>query len=317
MKTNQLKENLENYLIDLDDLAKSKNTINNYKATIKRFINYLESNKVNDLNQRNINTIMKMYRRYLNDNKLKASTRNRYLNDTILFLAKQGLNIEIEIPKNNNNNKKIKYLTSEEIQEVINTIPLSNTIEKTKLRDKAIILTLFKTGLRVSELSNLKKQCLNLDSKEELIAIEVRAGKGEKDRTTYIDQDTLKLINEMIQQRTKEFKQNENDNDYLFTSITGTQLKERAIQKIIKNLAISTDKRLKEDNNKTIEKDYYKNKLTPHTLRHSLAIYLINEKNIPLNIVQKILGHSNIATTNIYTEIDNKETKKAMLKVWK
>ena len=96
------------------------------------------------------------------------------------------------------------------------------------------------------------------------------------------------------------------DNNYLFISRTWKKLQERDIQNIIKKYAIATDERLAKENKKT----NYKEILTPHTLRHSFTIYLLNTAQRPINEVQKLLGHSNLATTSIYADVGNKEIKK-------
>ncbi len=135
-------------------------------------------------------------------------------------------------------------------------------------------------------------------------AVEVIDGKGGKDRTACVDQDTIKLLNLMIYKRTRKNKKDKND--YLFTTRTGTQLKIRDIENIVKKYAIKTDKKLEEEG----KKPKFEEKLTPHTLRHSFAIHLLNEANRPINEVQALLGHENIATTNIYLQVGNKKIKK-------
>lgn len=295
MNIKNLKQELIYYLEELEDLERSKTTIKNYKTNINTFINYLISNNIEDLNQDNINQLLKMYRSYLKTEKNnKTSTRIRYLQEIIIFLEKLEFKIDIKLPKNNHKNKKPKYLTLEEIETVMESIP------NRKYRDKAVFQTLYRTGLRVSELSNLKKQDIDLNSKDKAISINVTAGKGNKDRTVYIDQDTLKLINTMIYKRQRKGKKDKTD--YLFTTLNGKEkLSERNIQHIIKKYAKITDKRLGTN---------FKEQLTPHKLRHSFTIYLLNEAERPINEVQKLLGHSNLATTSIYAEVGNKEIKK-------
>jgi len=207
------------------------------------------------------------------------------------------MDISIDLPKDNSRNKKIKYLKTNEIKEILKTIP------KGFIRDKTIIQTLFRTGLRVSELSNLKKQDLNLDSYNEVMAMNVEDGKGGKDRTIYLDRNTLELINKMIYKRTRKNKKDKTD--YLFTNKYGNKLSIRAIENLVKKWAMKTDERLKKEGKTSNLTD----RLTPHTLRHSFTIYLLNNAKRPINEVQQLLGHTNIATTQIYTQVDNEDMK--------
>lgn len=303
MKIEKIKEKLQYYLEELEDLERSPTTIKNYKTNINMYLKFLINNNIKELTPDNVNETLEKYRSYLkNERDNKTSTRVRYLQEIILFLESLDLKISIKLPKNNNQNKDPKYLTIEEIKEVEKTIP------KNMIRDKTIFQTLYRTGLRVSELANLTKQDIDLDSTETAIPINVENGKGNKQRTVFIDQDTLNLINQMINKRSKKKKNKikENNNEYLFVSRTWKQLQDRDIQNIIKKYATATDERLAKENKKT----NYKEILTPHTLRHSFTIYLINEAKRPINEVQKLLGHSNLATTSIYANIGNKEIKK-------
>lgn len=300
MEIKTLKQELKYYCDELEDLERSEKTIKSYYSSIKLFIDYLSVNNITQINNEKIDNIMKKYRSYLkNQRNNTASTRKKYLKEIIQFLETLELKISIELPKDNSKNKKIKYLTMEEIQEVMKSIP------KSMIRDKTVFQVLYRTGLRVSELSNLTKNDLNLNSKEKAIAINIIDGKGGKDRTVYIDQDTLKLLNKMIYKRTRKGKKDKNN--YLFTAKTGNQLQNRDIERIVKKYAIDTDERLLKEGIKT----NFKKRLTPHTLRHSFTIYLLNEAERPINEVQTLLGHSNIATTNIYSKVDDKRIKKS------
>jgi len=305
MKTDELTGKLNKYIERreiLNNLAKS--TIKNYNTSNKLFISYLISNNINDINNDNINNILENYMIYLKKEKTNSySSINKYLQHIILFLNTLELAINIQLPKDNSKNKKIKYLKPEEIQEVINSIPKDN------IRDRTIIQTLYRTGLRVSELANLTKQNIDLNATEKTIVIDVKDGKGGKDRTVYIDHDTLKLINNMIYKRTRKGK--EDKNDYLFIARTGNQLQTRDIERIVKKYAIATDKRLAKDGIKS----NHENKLTPHTLRHSYTIYLLNVAKRPINEVQELLGHTNITTTQIYSKVDNETIKKGYDKI--
>ncbi|MDR2622972.1 MAG: tyrosine-type recombinase/integrase [Methanobrevibacter sp.] len=295
-----LQSQLNDYCDELEVLRNlSKITIKNYKQTNDYFIRYLKENNIDIEHKPDV--VLKKFIIYLKKDKDNGySTINKYLQQVIQFLKYLNIKVDIQLPKDNSKNKKIKYLRPEEVNEVLKTIP--NEL----IRDKAIVQTLYRTGLRVSELCNLKKQDLNMNSVEKAIAVYVYEGKGGKDRTVYIDDKTLKLINIMIYKRT--IKNNSyNESEYLFTNKNGSRLSERSVQKIVKKYAIATDRRLAMEGRQT----NFEERLTPHTLRHSFTIFLLNYSNRPINEVQQLLGHSNISTTQIYSKVDDKRIKQS------
>ncbi|MDR0912989.1 MAG: tyrosine-type recombinase/integrase [Methanobrevibacter sp.] len=299
ISTIDLNLQLNQYCDELEVLRNlSQKTIKNYRLTNKVFIDFLNKNNLEIAE--NAEEILKKYIIYLKKNNNNSySSINKYLQQIIQFLSYLGFNVNIQLPKDNSKNKKIKYLKPLEIAEVLETIP------EHLIRDKAIIQTLYRSGLRVSELCNLKKSDLDLNSNDKAIAISVFDGKGGKDRTVYIDDDTLKLIKTMIYKRTR--KNKKDINDYLFTNNKRERISERSIQKLVKKYAIKTDERLKKEgkNFNLVER------LTPHSLRHSFTIYLLNYSNRPINEVQQLLGHSSIQTTQIYSKVDDATIKQA------
>lgn len=292
-----LQSQLNDYCDELEVLRNlSKITIKNYRQTNGNFIKYLKENSI-DIEHKPDFVLKKFIVHLKKDKDNSYSTINKYLQQIIQFLRFLNIKVDIQLPKDNSKNKKIKYLRPEEVNEVLKTIP--NEL----VRDKAIIQTLYRTGLRVSELCNLKKQNLDINSIDKAIAIYVHEGKGGKDRTVYIDDKTLKLINTMIYKRS--IKNIVNEEGYLFTNKMGNRLSERSVQKIVKKHAIATDRRLALEGKQTNLKE----RLTPHTLRHSFTIFLLNYGNKPINEVQQLLGHSNISTTQIYSKVDDKRIK--------
>ena len=113
----------------------------------------------------------------------------------------------------------------------------------------------------------------------------------------------------MIYKRTQ--KNKEDKNEYLFTSKTGEKISIRAVENLVKKWAEKTDEKLAKKGINSNLKD----RLTPHTLRHSFTIYLLNKAKRPLNEVQQLLGHSNISTTQIYTQIDNEDMERGYGKI--
>ena len=190
----------------------------------------------------------------------------------IKYFFKEILHQELDIP-NPKRNKTIPNILT--IQEVKRLIDITNN-----LKHKLIIKLLYGCGLRVSEIINLKKQDVNFE--EDLI--KVNLGKGKKDRF-------VKLPNSIKEDLENYSKINESK--YLFPSNRVGKLTKKTIAKIVSNSAKKTG----------IKKRVY-----PHLLRHSFATHLL-ESGTDLRIIQKLLGHSSIKTTQIYTQISQASIK--------
>jgi site-specific recombinase XerD len=159
------------------------------------------------------------------------------------------------------------------------TVRLINTINN--LKHKAIVVTIYSCGLRLSELINLKISDIHSDRKMLLI----KNAKGNKDRTTILSDDTLRLLRKYY----LEYK----PKVYLFEGQFGEQYSSTSVQVIIRNAA-KTAKILKH--------------VSPHTLRHSFATHLL-ENGTDLRYIQTLLGHSSPKTTEIYTRVSSKSLK--------
>lgn len=145
-------------------------------------------------------------------------------------------------------------------------------------KSRSIIMTLYGSGLRVSELVNLKWKDLELDNN----VAWVRAGKGRKDRMILLSENMSKT-----------FKHMQKDSEYTFAGPNG-KLTPRNIQKLVSNAAKIAN---------------LNKKVTPHTLRHSFATHLLEAGN-DIRVIQELLGHSNLQTTQIYTHISSEQKRK-------
>ena len=141
-------------------------------------------------------------------------------------------------------------------------------------RDLAIVRLLYASGLRVSELVNLNK-----DSIEENM-IHVKSGKGKKDRVVFIDDGTVQLINDYVHER-------DDEDPALFVNQRGTRLTDRYIEILVKRHA---------------KRAGIKKKVTPHTLRHTFATHLLQNK-ANIMVIKDLLGHASLSTTQIYTHV--------------
>nr|MBI4156208.1 tyrosine-type recombinase/integrase [Candidatus Woesearchaeota archaeon] len=163
-------------------------------------------------------------------------------------------------------------LTKDEVKSLINAAPTK--------KSKLILSLLYSSGLRVSELTNLKKNDLNLEANEGI----VKSGKGDKDRIILFS----KNLAEELKTYLKDIK-----SDYLFPGLRDNKMSPRNIQKLIERLKPKAG----------ISKD-----ISPHTLRHSFATHL-HEDGLDIRKIQVLLGHSRIDTTEIYTKVSIKNLK--------
>ena len=172
-------------------------------------------------------------------------------------------------------------LTDEEAKRIIE---IPNKRYYTGLRNKAMITLMLNTGLRVSEITNLKTNSIDLGTR----ALKVVNGKGHKDRNLKIPEKTAELI--------KLWLKNKAGKTYLFTTKEGEQLKVRYIQAMIKRYSVRAG----------INKNIY-----PHTLRHTFATNFYRQTK-DIETLRKLLGHSDISTTQIYVTLANIDVENAM-----
>ena len=189
-----------------------------------------------------------------------------------------------------------KFIYENEIKEFFTSI--DTTTERGK-RDKLIFLLLYGSGLRVSELTDLKLKDLNIDDR--VISVH---GKGSKDRLVPINKETQELFKVyLLSARPVLLSKSDNlDNDNVFLNFKGTSLTSRGVRDILERLIRETSSTLR---------------VSPHTFRHSFATHLLNN-GMDVRMVQELLGHSNLSTTQIYTKISKeslvKEYEKAFPK---
>ncbi|MFO8110426.1 MAG: tyrosine-type recombinase/integrase [Thermoplasmata archaeon] len=168
-----------------------------------------------------------------------------------------------------------KYLSDNEVRKLLNAPP------RKKTRDRLMLRILYRCGLRVSELTELKIE--DIDFTEEMLT--VRGGKGNKDRIVPIDSDTLDLI---------EFYKAGAVDGYLILSERGGPISTRQVERLVKRYAKEAG----------INKNVY-----PHMLRHSFAVHCL-KAGMNLRSVQKMLGHSSLTTTQIYLDLTGEDIKK-------
>lgn len=192
---------------------------------------------------------------------------------------------DIETPKVE---KKLPhFLSTEEVEKLLNA-PHGNTFQA--IRDRAILETLYSTGLRVSELTALDVTDLDFTAE----SIKAR-GKGRRERMVPIGSFALQAIKRYIEARSQVPRTNDKEPDALFLNRFGDRLSSRSIRKIL---------------DKYIKVTGLNEKTSPHTLRHSFATHLLN-RGANLRMVQELLGHKHLSTTQIYTHVTTQSLKSA------
>ena len=252
-------------LIKFKEYFKNKNASNITKKDIQKYIDHLNKNLEPRSISRNISTLKSLYK-YLKLNKIVDQNPM----DTI----------------NNPKTKKTlpKVLSEEEVNKLLD-IDLNNDFD---YRNKAMLELMYSSGLRVSELINLKVNDIDLNNESVRIY-----GKGSKERIIPLNEYTVEALNQYITNHRRElFKHGENN--YLFLNNHGNPMTRQGFFKILKKIA-------QEKNIKT--------EFSPHTLRHSFATHLL-KYGADLRSIQELLGHSDISSTQIYTHVTNEKLQK-------
>jgi len=274
-------------------------TIRNYKHYLSRFSDWLKANfsKI-DLGSLNLE-IIKKYRVFLsrftakNGISLSRITQSYHviaLRAFLRYLIKNDYRTiapeKIELPKSES--RSLKFLTTEQVERLLGQPEIS---KPQGLRDKAILETLFSTGLRVSELVKLNRDKIDLNRREFGII-----GKGGRARVVFLSKTAAEWIGKYLSSRSDEWEP-------LFIRIVKNpdivedgkklRLTPRSIQRIVK---------------KYVRKAKIPVDATVHTLRHSFATDLLMA-GADIRSVQELLGHKNIATTQIYTHITNRQLR--------
>ncbi len=275
---------------------RSQKTIANYDHYLTRLVDFAGDIQVTDIDPE----LIRKWRLWLNrlgtntSDELQKSTQNYHLialRSFLKFCAKRDMPSmavdKIELAKTVR--KQVTFLTAEEVGRLFQE---TNVETQNGLRDRAILELLFSSGLRVSELVGLDKDHINLKRREFTVR-----GKGQKDRPIFISTDAALWIERYLDKRTDNSRP-------LFIRYSGRKtvdlsgnfhrLTARSVQRMVARYALLAG----------ITKH-----VSPHTLRHSFATDLLMN-GADLRSVQELLGHSNVATTQIYTHVTNPQLKR-------
>jgi len=267
-------------------------TINGYSKDLDFFLEYLNENNIKDYNFVDYQDI-RLYINYFYNLKYNNKTISRHISALRSFFKYLKVNNFIKnnpmiLVSNPKLEKKLpKYLNFEEIEKLLNAFDNKNYIS---IRNSLILEMLYSTGMRVSEITNIKVSDVSLFDKNIKIT-----GKGNKERIVYFGTKCLNLINLYLKKSYSIL--NINNSEYLLLSKTGKKISDRKIRKIVDDAAKIANIELK---------------ISPHVLRHTFATHMITE-GADLRSVQELLGHENLSTTQIYTHLTNEKIRNVYL----
>ncbi len=261
----------------------SENTIDSYRNNLNRFEEFLNGKPIKKVTKEEILAYLK------SNEKMAEKSRAHYL--TVLKNFYEFLSTEEIIKENPCENikapkitKKLpEFLTYEEVEKLLD-IKLETPFD---YRNKAMLELLYATGLRVSELVNL--QLNQIDFENDLLQI---LGKGKKERISPFSDIANKYMKIYIETY-RNLLLKKKDSDYVFINNFGNKISRQGFFKNLKMIA---------------KKQGIKKEISPHTLRHSYATHML-KNGADLRIIQELLGHSDIGTTEIYTHVVNEKLK--------
>ncbi len=292
----KLESMIEEYLEHMEiEQNRSLKTVDNYRHYLTRLVDFAGDIDVIEITPE----LIRKWRLWLNrlgtntSEELQKNTQNYHLialRSFLKYCTKRDLKVissdKIELARTKR--VQVTFLNQDEMEQLL---AQPNTETLAGLRDRAILELLFSSGLRVSELTNLNRDHINLTRREFMVR-----GKGQKDRPIFISEEASDWITKYLEKRT-------DSSPPLFARVGGVKridqtgnfmrLTPRSVQRLVANYALKAG----------ITKH-----VSPHTLRHSYATDLLMN-GADLRSVQAMLGHSNISTTQIYTHITDPHLK--------
>ena len=268
----------------------SQNTLDSYRSDLEQFSSWLEKNNLSYIKTSKKEILS--YLSFLFQKGLGSKTVARKLSSLKSFfrylvfksIIPNDPSSEVETPKLL---KSIPKSISEKEVEALLAAPDEKT--DIGLRDKTMIETLYSCGLRISELTNL--ELLNLNLRQGVIRV---IGKGQKERLVPMGDQLIDLLELYISSSRKNLL-NKRHSDFLFLSTRGQRMTRQSFWHRIKHYCLASG--------------FEPDKISPHVLRHAFATHLLNN-GADLRVVQLLLGHSDLNTTQIYTEVARQRLKR-------
>ncbi len=268
-------------------------TCNNYKKDLNEYNSFILSNKINyknmDYNE------AKEYVIYLNKKNDAKSTISRKLSSLRTFYKYLVLNNKVEsnpflLVSSPKKEKRIpKFINYNNMEEILN---VPNIKTKEGQRERVILEVLYASGVRVSELVNIKLKDIDFSNKNILIF-----GKGSKERLVSFGDYALEYINLYLKEG-RNLLLDGVKSDYLIVGKKSEKLTTRRVEQIIDDI---------------IKRTSIKLNITPHMFRHTFATHLL-DNGCDLLVVQELLGHASLSSTEIYTHVSNEHLREVYLK---
>lgn len=258
----------------------SPNTISSYRVDLFQFFEIVDC-EFSELTEQDLMDYLKFLKENYKENSYLRKVSvvksfNKYL------LSEKNIECKyISLLKVAKREKRlVKFLTVEQIASFLNSLNTSTDLE---IRNKAMFETLYSTGIRVSELVDLKLSNVNLTKKVVRVY-----GKGNKERLVIINDTAKNSLEKYI--KNSRIKLIESPTDYLFVSSTGNKLTRQGFSFILKSQCKKAGIEV----------------VSPHIFRHSIATHML-QNGADLRLIQMILGHENISTTEIYTHVNKRK----------
>lgn len=280
----------------IDEIKYEKNysnlTVNGYLKDLDLFLEYLNENNIKSYKNIEYDDI-RLYITYLHSLNYTNKTISRHISALRSFFKYLKVNKYIDnnpciLISNPKLDKKLpKYLNFEETEKLLNAYETESILG---IRNSLILEIIYSTGIRVSELVNIKLNDISLSNNQIKII-----GKGNKERIVYFGSKCLNLIKLYLDKAYNIL--NINKLDYLILSKTGKKINDREIRKIIDYASLISGINIK---------------ISPHVLRHTFATHMLMDGS-DLRSVQELLGHENLSTTQIYTHLTNEKIRNVYL----
>lgn len=287
---------LKDYLFYLKNERKyAKLTVINYAKDISGYLKYLKEHNINYLNITKDD--IRLYLKYLDILKYKNNSISRMLSSLRGFYAylviKEIINFNpFKLIKNPKKEHKLpNFLQYDEFVKLVDELKEDDDLD---IRNRLILELLYATGIRVSELVNIKLGDINYHD----LSIKV-LGKGSKERMVYFGEYALDMLNKYLNGYRHDLLKGKSS-DYLLINKNGDHLTAHGVEEALDTI---------------VKVSSLNHKISPHVLRHTFATHLLND-GADLRTVQTLLGHSSLSTTQIYTHVTNERLREVYLKAF-
>lgn len=287
---------MQDFLTYLDvERNVAENTQKSYAYDLEQFFSFWKQTEQQKSYTLDLNEALEQFFMYLYTQRIQKSSIARKIacfKSFEKYLHACDIDIHLNLTTPKIEKKLPTYLTVDEINFLLDKLDDKQLASKRPMRDRTILEVLYATGVRCSELCNIKLTDIDFDQQTILIT-----GKGNKQRMVlFNDNAKQRMLNYIQQERIQDLQQ---QSDYLFLTQRGFGIQERSIQKILNKFSAQLPG---------------KKNITPHKIRHSFATHLLNA-GMNLRALQELLGHSSLATTEKYTHIAVKDLKELYRKI--